>query len=357
MRRIKKARITHLSLVKAGANRMPVLYKSEGQTVEIAPLTKFDDERGELTNVVYVPEQRDTDGDIADAAVIKDMAYDAAKRGLDINIEHEGKVLTKDQAFVAEQFLIAKGDERFTDWKDRAGEPVDLTGAWATVMKVDDPAIRTEIREGRLTGVSMQGPAALVHEVYKAEGDEPTWFARAMSKLGLGPSISKTEDLDMDRKELEEILNKRDEGLVEMLAKAMKPEAVKPEPKADPEIDFSDPKAVEVHLATLKTAELKKGVDFSDPAQVEAYLEQIKPVEKNEVIQKAETEVKIEELQAQIAGLKKAKVGSKQTTGIVESGDVFDDSLEKSEAESMALGRSIGQHYNKISGRAPTAGE
>ena len=57
-RRIKNADVQFVTLCPRGANRMSVVYKSDGHA-EFDALHKFDVERGELLAVVYSPEMRD----------------------------------------------------------------------------------------------------------------------------------------------------------------------------------------------------------------------------------------------------------------------------------------------------------
>ncbi len=349
---------------------MPVIYKAD-DTVEFAPLTKYDEERGELLNVVYAPEHRDSQGDIASATVIKDMAYDAARRGVDIDIQHDGKALSKDEAFLAENFLVAKGDERFLGWTDKAGNPANLTGAWATVIKLETEALRSAARNGQLGGVSMFGTAEMEQETIHKAPDEPSWFAKAMARITGKEPVTKTEDLDMDRKELEEVLAKSQEALVEKLAEALKPEGKTTELTVNKvELDLTDAKAVEAHLAKMrdeqgpdlssvesieahlakmKADELVKSVDFSDPKQVEAYLAKIKEGQPAE-------DPKVTELKAEIEKLEKASTPSKQVQKKDDDNedDNFQFQLTKEEREDWALGMEVAKAINEVNGYSTT---
>jgi len=160
--RVLKARVKFLSLVKKGANKMPVLYKDEGASlVEYKTLMKATDgeDAGELLTVTFAPEYRDSDQTIASAEVIKEMAYSHAESGFKLDLFHDGEALTPAQAFVAESFIIQKGDPRFTDWKDHDGQPVDVAGGWGNVIKLKSPELRAAARGGDLSGVSVYGPA------------------------------------------------------------------------------------------------------------------------------------------------------------------------------------------------------
>lgn len=298
MRRIKKARIQFISLVPRGANRMPVIYKADG-TAEFATLIKASDDAGELLAVVYAPEKRDTQGDIADAAVIKEMAYEALRKGgPEVDIRHDGKAVGRDRAYVAESFLVAKGDTRFEGWKDHDGNDAgDLTGAWANVIKIDDPEIRALVKSGEIGAVSMAGTAVVEQE--KADDAPPSWFQKLFGPLFKGRTDDTQDDDEMKPDEIKALVK---EVAVEV-AKALKPEAPAvvetPAAKAETQApaataaatppatveepafkgDISDPKAVAEHLKGLEKAALAKDVDWKDPTSVKTYLEKLSALE------------------------------------------------------------------------------
>jgi hypothetical protein len=158
-RRIKRGTITHVSLCRRAMNQLPVLMKS-GDRVQIDLLTKMD---GDLLHaLVYVPEENgavDFEGDVAPAAVIKQMAHDFLANGGGIDIEHNLSVLGNDKVKIAETFLVQKGDARFQGWKDYNGRPVNAEGSWAMILKVLDPKLREQVASGEINGVSMFGHA------------------------------------------------------------------------------------------------------------------------------------------------------------------------------------------------------
>lgn len=272
MRRIKSARITFISLVPRGANQLPVLYKSEDQTAQFDCLVKADrfEEHGELTAVVYVPERDDSQGDRASAAVIKQMAHDYVREMGAVDVRHNERALPREKVTVVESFIIQKGDARFADLKDYSDRPVDATGGWGVVIKVDDPDLRRLYREGHWNGVSMFGPA-IVEPITKSA--EP--IADALAKR-LAAGTSNTKEDDMDIKELEAALAKSNTSLAETivagLVKALKPEA-KPDDKTTTiaKIEFEgDPSNLEdiaKHEAKLEAALVK----WDDPKSVAAY--------------------------------------------------------------------------------------
>jgi len=216
MRRIKKARIKHISLVPRGANQLPVIYKSDDD-IRFATIIKDNIEEGELTAIVYAPETRDSQGDIASAEVIKEMAHDFAKNGEGIDIRHDGQTVDKDKAYVAESFIVQKDDERFSDTRDYDGNPVDVTGAWATVIKIDDESLRQEYRDGKWNGVSMGGTA-----VVEAE------------KTGKSPK----GEIEMTKEEMQALLKENNEAVLTTVTTTLIKAGVLPDPEAT-----EDPKA------------------------------------------------------------------------------------------------------------------
>jgi len=185
-----------------------VIFKADDQTLDVELLIKTGDdflEKGELTALVYAPEHRDTQGDIASAEVIKTMMYDAARDGVSIDVRHDGTALNKTQAYVAESFLVQKADPRFEGIKTYDGTVVDPTGSWGVVMKIDDPVLRQKYRDGEWTGVSMGGTAEVVSE--KSDGMAEQVIELLAKHLGVT-----TEDIDMTKDELSAALKERGTG-------------------------------------------------------------------------------------------------------------------------------------------------
>jgi hypothetical protein len=278
MRRIKKAKITFISLVPKGANRLPVLYKADGQ-IEFHSLTKMV-EQGELLSVVYAPNVVDSQGDIAEAQVIKDMAHDFLKRGGKIDLQHNGEAVSADRAFVAESFIIAKGDERFKNFKDYEGQPVNVTGGWGLVIKIEDPELRKLYREGQWNGVSMFGTA----QVEEVAGKSENGLLKAVRKF-FGKS---TEDENVD--EIKELLQKMNARLDAL--EADKKAALEKAQKAAEEA-----KAKELETLKKQIEELKKSKQQTKE----------KPEEKVARLQKEkeEMEKKAEELKKELEELQK----------------------------------------------------
>ena len=274
--RIVKANITHLSLCPRGANRMPVIWKS-GDILELDTIVKASekfDEDGLLTAVVYAPEVEDAQGEIASAEVIKDMAYGAHRNGLKVDIRHDQKELKKEDAHIVESFLIQKGDPRFTMFKTYEGEVVDVTGGWATVIKIDNAELRKQYRSGEWNGVSMGGTAKRI--------------------------LEKSEDIEMTKEEMQALLKESNKELTASLitgltevAKQFIPAPVaktEPAPATSPaptdavpilkDADRINPVKIKEYQVALKKFNLAKSVtDWTDEAQVAKYADELAALE------------------------------------------------------------------------------
>lgn len=339
-RRIKAAKIDFISLCPRGKNNLPAIYKSDGSIVldSIVKMSPDFEEKGELTAIVYPAEFRDAEGDIASSNVIKEFAYDYMRSGGNIDIRHNGKAVTKDQAFVAENFIIQKNDPRFTDIKDYGGNSVDPTGSWGVVIKIDDPELRSLYKEDGWQGVSMFG-----HAVVESENLDKELF-------------------DMDKEELKKMLEGFGEALVTNITKALKPE---PSDQKPPENDANaapifkgdsaDTKAVERHLKALEKYELSKGVDFSDLESVKAYTdllkedeenkpaekEENKPAEGEEEKKETETEATIKEYKKKIADLEKSSNQPAKDENVLPQG------ISKEDNELISQGHRMAEWVNK----------
>lgn len=273
-KRIKKANIKFVSLVPRGKNRLQVIYKADG-TFELPTLVKASeqfDENGELLAVVYPVGKPDTDGHWADAEAVRGMAHSHARNGLALDIHHNGKPLTKEQAYVAESFVIQKGDQRFEGWKDYEGNPADVTGGWAQLIKVEDPILRKAYRDGGWAGVSLYGHGELEE-------------AAPPEREGEMPPLTKEE--------LESALKKSNESIVEKLTELAKgiTEALKGLPEQKPpatgdQTPSEEMKKAEAEKAHLE-AELQKAQDKIRDLQSRSN-QPVSTSEKNEALKKEE---------------------------------------------------------------------
>lgn len=303
-RRIRKAEVKFLSLCPKGANNMRALYKDDG-SFTFGALVKDDglEERGELVSVVYAPDYFDTHEDCADADTIRDMAHNFSKNGMQMDLRHNEKPLTKEQAYIAESFIIQKGDPRFAEQKDADGNPVDVTGGWAIIAKIDDPELRRLYREGEWGGVSVGGVAAF--EPISKEDEVPSLLRRIFNSLRGSVYIS--GDIDMTKDDMAALLKESNsdlaktigESLTASLTKALEPltkatetpkgddktkDAKPDEPKA-PVFDMkkiNDPEAIAAFEKEVKVFNLTKSLDTSDPEAVAKVAAQIAEINKED---------------------------------------------------------------------------
>jgi hypothetical protein len=285
-RRIKAAEITRIALCKQGKNGFTTLLKGDGSFCW-ETLVKASAARDELLAVVYAPDREDDDGEFASADVIKAAAHAYNRDHRELDIEHDGRPLSNEDAYVAESFIVAKGDERFRDWKGYDGQPVgDLTGAWATVIKLENPALQKAYRDGELDGVSMFGQAAL------ERAEKSAASKRVADRLGKSRDA---QEIEMTKEEMTEILSGFKAEMVAMVKSAIAPaketeaaEAtdVAPEFKGDatnPSDLESFEKALRSYelnkslkggkLTADKVAELRKALTSSEPSDEEAGVE------------------------------------------------------------------------------------
>lgn len=370
MREIIKARALIISLLPAGANKMLTVYKGDGADgrFETLALTKATEE-GELLNVIYVPDTPDAHGDFMSKAAVKDMAHAAARDGVQIDIKHDGKVLDKKDVFVAEHFLINKGDTRFQNWKDVDGKDVDLEGAYATVIKINDEGLRARVKSGELAQVSFAGPATV--KAVKSADDDDSLLTKLLKAIGLGAlSTSDTADTEMKDSEIEALVTTSVEKALKAVADkadATKVDAAKAADAAkadatkldltDPVAvkkhltaledakgpDLSDPVAVKAHLAKLEKAELKKGVDFDDPKAVADYLEKITPDETDEDDEDEDDLSHVDEVTR--ARLKKAEQRSNRDPSDAKDENIY-KGFEKKQRGELEAGSRMAAYIN-----------
>lgn len=161
MPRLSNIAITHISLVKAGANKKSIIYKSSDKEPLYEKdilIKKSDDEKGIVYGIVYAPEEKDTDGDFASADEIIKAAYSFMKERNTTNVDKQHS-FENVEAFVAESWIVKEGDPIFPD------EPV---GSWAVAIKLESDELKKAVKDGDIAGLSMAGTAV------KKEEKEPT---------------------------------------------------------------------------------------------------------------------------------------------------------------------------------------
>jgi hypothetical protein len=360
MKKIKRAKVTRVALCRRGKNGMKTLFKAEGKpdakgnvegTVEVGALVKGDNiEQGELLAVVYAPNKPDADGDFADAEVIKSMQRGYMRDHQELDIEHEGKALTREQAYVAESFLIAKGDDRFKSWKQYDGTPTgDLTGAWGVVIQIEDPALRKAFREDGWDGVSLFGTAAVEQVDTKAASQ------RVAERLSA--ALNKKDKLDMDKEAMLELLKSFGATLKEQILSELKPKKEEVAAKAviEPpsfEGDPTNPTDLEKFEKAMRGYELRKALaegklTAAQITEMRKALEETQPSDEDAGIEKSDTS-EVKTLKRQLFKAKKRSNAPAKGKDREDTGDDEEELLKANVNE----GREIAKLLNERRGFA-----
>jgi len=281
-RKILKANVTRLALCKRGLNTLQTLYKAaDGARFSALVKAAGDfDERGELLFVAAVPGMEFADGDFYGSAdALRASAHAFLRNGAELDLEHDGKVLSTDDAFVAESFVIQKGDPRFAGWQNYDGESVDVTGGWGGIIQIESPALRKAYRAGDWDGVSLFAPAAQL-ELVKSDTNESELVRAIRKAIGAPCNTNPAEDDDVKPEEITAAVTAGMKPVLEMLAKALPQpkdgadEKGKPAADDAPEFDGDPTDADDLakHAAALEAHALRKSGDLKDPKKVAALL-------------------------------------------------------------------------------------
>jgi hypothetical protein len=354
-----QAEITHISLCPRGKTGLKTLFKADG-SVQFDTLVKADAEAGELLAVVYAPALPDADGDMADAEVIKEFAHAFMRDHRMVDVQHDLKPLAKEQAYVAESFTIAKGDERFSNFKDYSGNVVDVTGGWAVIIKLEDEALRAAYRSGAWDGVSMFGTAMVVPASKESDADEVV--RQIFERL----TKATNQDKDMTKQEIDALLAENNKVLLAEVTKSMnealkdlKPKA--PEPNKDAGLpvfkgDVTKKEDVATYQREVRVWSVQKDLAAAqatgDAGAIEKALVKLAEFAQPEV---SDADAKIEakdspEVRKLKRSLYKAQSASRQPE---EDGDEPEmTGVAKETREKVTAGVRIGQLVNKRNGLA-----
>jgi hypothetical protein len=138
-----------ISLVKRPANGRGVILKAADSRGRPLRLVKADGRLHRLYGIVYAPDEMDAHGDWADAETIRKAADDFMRSGRAPQVDQEHD-FTPVPAFVAESWLVRKGDPLFPDERE---------GAWAVGIQIEDAELWAAIEAGEVEGISLAGTA------------------------------------------------------------------------------------------------------------------------------------------------------------------------------------------------------
>ena len=147
-RELTELDVEFISLVAKPATGKPLILKNAG-TPRLFAIKSLADEMQRAYGIVYAPDEVDSQGDTANAATVLKAAtgFMMKKRQDKVDKDHSFK---PEQAFVAESWIVRKGDPLFPDEK---------AGAWAVGIQVQDTDVWEQLKSGALTGLSLAGTA------------------------------------------------------------------------------------------------------------------------------------------------------------------------------------------------------
>lgn len=121
------------------------------QTERVVEFKKANDEEQIVYGEVYIPDKKDSDGNWMTTATVRKMAHSFMEklRLSKINKGHSG---AKDKGTVVESFIARKDDPDFAE------------DAWVVGVHVPDVKVWKQVKDGTLTGFSIEGSAMLVEE-------------------------------------------------------------------------------------------------------------------------------------------------------------------------------------------------
>ncbi|KMW60782.1 Phage capsid and scaffold [Candidatus Rhodobacter oscarellae] len=256
MAKLTDLSVSFLSLVKTPATGKGMTLKAaDGERPAAFDLVVKNDDMMRAYGVVYAPDQEDAHGDTADADTIRKAQAEFMREGRLKNIDTEHS-FTSEMAYVAESWLVRKGDPLF---------PNEPEGSWAVGIQIGDPDLWKQLKSGELTGISLAGIARMepgpddpAHPRYTEKDAAPGWVERFIKALtGVNPQ-EPVEETDMTKDEVQ--------ALVGETLKSVLPDALKDAMKSAGE---PAPKADAAELAKAKELLKANGIDVPDPAPKE----------------------------------------------------------------------------------------
>lgn len=175
MRKLKKLKVDFVSLVDKGANQKQIICKNSdnpGQILKTIAISKTNKVKKMVYGIVYAPDEVDAHGDTADAETIEKASQEFMKSLKLHNIDKQHN-LEVQKAYVAENWIVRKGDELFSE-----------VGAWAQGIKIEDEELWKECESGEITGFSLYGTAE-VEEVEDESKLEKTIVQKVLKAIGL----------------------------------------------------------------------------------------------------------------------------------------------------------------------------
>ena len=263
MPQITDLTVNFISLVKRPATGKSLTLKGD-QSARVFEIKKTDDERMVAYGIVYAPDQEDLQGDQADAATIRRAAY---------RFMHEAKTQQVDtehnfqevEAYVAESWLVRKGDPLFPD------EPED---AWAVGIQITSPDLWKKLKSDEFTGLSLAGIATV-----EPQSPGNSWAEKQESAPGLLQALLSTLKKDSAmtedniRKFIQEELAKSSPAPEEPTKEAEQAQTPEPEPAITrSDLDDLEGRLSKAMSEQIAKALIKGATETAPPAHEESYV-------------------------------------------------------------------------------------
>jgi hypothetical protein len=140
MRELKSVKVISLSLVPEIKNNLPVFFPAS-DVIEFKNIV-LNSADGQLTVIVLGLGERFLEGCHIAPDLLRDMAHEYLRSGAKLERYSTRKPLSSRDAAVVESFIVQPGDARFADLRDYENKPIDVTGAWAVVIKLFSKSLR-----------------------------------------------------------------------------------------------------------------------------------------------------------------------------------------------------------------------
>lgn len=239
VRKIQKVivrRVSRVALVDEAANLVPGLYKSaDGNVLNLLPNVRVDAEEGLLYGIVQAPWMVDAHSHFMDEDGPRIACHSYSEDGMQMDIMHGSTVLGKEKARVVENMMLPGFDARFPKY-DNMGREINHKGAWAAVVKIDDPNLRALAKSGSLSEFSLEAKPG-DYELVEATPEE-----LALTKSKGAPAAPETitststsplaEDSDMTPEQLKELVAQISEATTKALHATMAAEKAEAEKAA-----------------------------------------------------------------------------------------------------------------------------
>ena len=121
------------------------------QTRHVVEFKKTSEEKQIVYGEVYVTDKKDYDGNWMTEETVEKMAHDFMRKGGNSQISkgHDGQC---DKGVIVESFIA------------RDGDPDYAKGSWVVGVHIPDEKIWKQVKDGDLTGFSIEGTGTLIEE-------------------------------------------------------------------------------------------------------------------------------------------------------------------------------------------------